>query len=176
LQIAQLLKLKRERDMRQRLGKLPQGLQKAYDDILEQIRAQDGSGGAVAERAFKWVMCSFKPLSTDELLGAVCQNPDDEDAASPVDIDADFVLEACHNLLMIEPESGKWKFAHLSVQEYFEDLYRLRRHSDWSYSSVHALAAKVCLLLLNDPLCYDLDRWGSKYGVDTSQSMILILI
>jgi hypothetical protein len=43
------------------------------------------------------------------------------------------------------------------VQEYFEDLHRLQRQSDWSYSSVHALAAKVCLLLLNHPLCNTLD-------------------
>jgi hypothetical protein len=43
------------------------------------------------------------------------------------------------------------------VQEYFVDLYRLRRQSEWSYSSVHALAAKDCLLLLNDPLCDNLN-------------------
>ncbi len=34
--------------MRERLGKLPQSLQKAYDEIYEQIRVQNGSGGAVA--------------------------------------------------------------------------------------------------------------------------------
>jgi hypothetical protein len=47
------------------------------------------------------------------------------------------------------------------VQEYFKDLYRLRQQSEWSYSSVHALAAEVCLLLRNDLFCYDLDMSGS---------------
>jgi hypothetical protein len=70
MQIAQLLKLTREQEMRQRLGKLPQGLQKAHDDVLVQIQAQDGSGSDIAERAFKWVMCSLERLSTEQLLSA----------------------------------------------------------------------------------------------------------
>ncbi len=115
LQIAQLLKLKRERDMRQRLCKFPQGLEQAYDDILRKISAQDGSGSAVAERTHKWLMCSVRPLSTEQLLGSVCQNPDDEDPACPVDINADVVLETCQHLLIIDPESSTWKFAHMSV-------------------------------------------------------------
>ncbi len=53
-------------------------------------------------------MCSCEPLQTNELLGAVCQNPDDEDAASRIDIDADFVLDACRNLLFIDPNVGIW--------------------------------------------------------------------
>jgi ankyrin repeat protein len=137
--------------MRARLGKLPLGLQTAYDELYEQIQQQEGSGGIVAQRAIKWVMCSYWPLTTEELLGAVCQNPDDDDVASPVDIDdADFVLSATRNLLVIDPDRGTWKFAHLSVQEYFEDMHRVYGKREWSYYRVHAVAAKVCLLLLND--------------------------
>ncbi len=155
LQIAQLLKLDRERDMRRRLGQLPLGLQTAYDELHAQIQRQEGSGAEVAERAFKWVMCAWQPLTTAELLGAVCQNPDDDDGRDAagvcaVDIDADFVLGACRNLLVVDAHADRWKFAHLSVQEYFEDLHRVRRQPEWSLCSAHALAAKVCLLLLND--------------------------
>ncbi len=170
LQIAQLIKLQRDSDIRARLGQLPLGLQTAYDELNQQIQGQDGSGGKVAERAIKWVMCSRRPLTTEELLGAVCQSPDDHDAVSPIDVDADFVLNACRNLLVIDPNARVWKFAHLSVQEYFESLHRVRRQHEWSYSSAHAMAAKVCLLLLNDPAldadractCHDSSRVGTS--------------
>jgi hypothetical protein len=74
----------------------------------------------------------------------------------PINIDVDFVLNACRNLLTLDPNQGTWKFAHLSVQEYFEDLYRVRRLLEWSYCSAHAMAAKMCLLLLNDCILDDL--------------------
>jgi hypothetical protein len=108
--------------MRECLGKLPLSLQTAYD---EQIRSQDGSGGEVAERAIKWVMCSRSPLAIDELLGAVCQDPDGKSVAAPIDIDADFVLEACRNLLLIDPNMDRWrgKRKGQSTRQQFVSLY-----------------------------------------------------
>ena len=49
-------------------------------------------------------MCSFKPLSTKALLLAVCRDAED-DKIKPVeeDVDEDFVLELCHNLLVVDP-------------------------------------------------------------------------
>ncbi len=41
------------------------------------------------------------------------------------------------------------------MQEYFEELHQVRGQHEWSYYSAHAMAAKVCLLLLNDPAVYN---------------------
>ncbi len=101
LQIAQLLDLERESDIRKRLGKLPEDLKKAYDEIYGNIRAKPGSALEVADRAFQWVMCSYNPLSTAELVAAVCQNPE-RDAVEDVDIDVEFILSACNNLLVVD--------------------------------------------------------------------------
>jgi ankyrin repeat protein len=143
LQIDQLLSLERHRDIKDRLGKLPIGLRNAYDEIYMAIQNQEGSLPEIANRAFQWVMCSCEPLSPSTLIAAVCQDPED-DGPQPVDIDIDIVLDACHNLLSLDSELNVCRFAHLSVQEYFE------QHR-WSTSLANGLVGKVCLLLLNHP-------------------------
>jgi ankyrin repeat protein len=143
LQIDQLLSLERLRDIKDRLGKLPIGLRNAYDEIYTAIQNQEGSLPEIANRTFQWVMCSCIPLSPSTLIAAVCQDPED-DEPRPVDIDIDIVLDACHNLLSLDSELNVCRFAHLSVQEYFE------QHR-WSTSQANGLVGKVCLLFLNHP-------------------------
>jgi ankyrin repeat protein len=84
-------------------------------------------------------MCSFLPLKSHELVAAVCQDPDGDDI-QPVDIDIDFVLYACRNLLVVDPQLDTCGFSHLSAQEYLESRA-------WSLSQAHAHAAKACLVM-----------------------------
>ena len=88
-------------------------------------------------------MCSGKPLSPAALVAGVCQDPN-TDVVDAVDIDIDFVLDACQNLIVVDSQLNICRFSHLSVQEYLE------KH--WSYHDANALIAKVCLSLLNDPV------------------------
>lgn len=136
-----LLKLRRESDILKRLGKLPKTLKLAYDEIYEKIQLQMESAPTIANRAFQWVMCSRVPLSPAKLVAAVCQGPDIV-KTSKVDVDIDFVIEACQNLLTVDHEQEYCRFSHLSVQEYFED-------HRWNSSEANALVGKVCLSLLN---------------------------
>ncbi|KAI9787365.1 MAG: hypothetical protein M1816_007651 [Peltula sp. TS41687] len=149
LQIAQLLELDRESDIRLRLGKLPNDLKKAYDEIYDNIRDKPGSALEIAERAFEWVMCSGIPLSPVQLVAAVCQDPT-TDNLDAVDIRIDFVIKACSNLLVIDPQLQVCRFSHLSVQEYLE-IHRLKP------VQAHNLVARVCLRVLSDD---DLNRHG----------------
>ncbi|KAI9781928.1 MAG: hypothetical protein M1816_002151 [Peltula sp. TS41687] len=151
LQIAQLLELPRENDIRLRLGKLPNGLKKAYDEIYENIRHKPGSSLEIAERAFQWVMCSEIPLPPVRLLAAICQDPA-TDKLNAVDIGIDVVLNACSNLLIVDPQLQVCRFSHLSVQEYLED-HRLKP------VKAHNLIARVCLRALSDD---NLNRYGLK--------------
>ena len=145
LQIKQLLELlPLECDIRERLGKLPDSLDKAYDEIYAKIRARKGIAPEIANRAFQWVMCSCTPLSPGELVVAVRQDPE-TDATVSVDINMSIVLDACHNLLVVDQQLGVCRFSHLSVQEYFENHH-------WNQSQANGLVAKVCLSLLNNPI------------------------
>lgn len=150
LQIKQLLELlPLECDIRERLGKLPDSLDKAYDEIYAKIRARKGIAPEIANRAFQWVMCSCTPLSSAKLVAAVRQDPE-TDAITSVDINMSIVLDACHNLLVVDQQLGVCRFSHLSVQEYFENHH-------WNRSQANGLVAKVCLSLLNDPIQQNLD-------------------
>jgi len=136
-----LLELDLEIDVRARLGKIPEGLGKAYDEIFEQIRKKPGSEPRIAHRAFQWIMCSNEPLSPEKLIAAVCQDPEN-DSFTETYVTIDFVLKACHNLLVVDLE-GICRFSHLSVQEYLEEIV-------WTTGQANSYVAKVCLVALND--------------------------
>ncbi|KAK1969034.1 hypothetical protein LY78DRAFT_678825 [Colletotrichum sublineola] len=68
MQIDQLIKYHSPEDVKERLGRLPEGLTAAYDELY----AKPGSHDEIyLQRAVKWVMHAYVPLSTEELLAAV---------------------------------------------------------------------------------------------------------
>lgn len=130
-------------DIRNRLGKLPETLKMAYDQLYHKIQSQKESTPMIANRAFQWVACSCRSLSSAELVVAVCQNPETNDI-DKIDVSINVVLGACQNLLVVDPEQNFCRFSHLSVQEYFETYH-------WSSCESDCLVGKVCLSLLNYP-------------------------
>jgi ankyrin repeat protein len=76
------------------------------------------------------------------LVAAVCQNPE-KDTIQSIDIDINFVLKACHNLIAVDQELQVCRFLHASITKYFEENH-------WNSSQTNGHVAKVCLLLLND--------------------------
>ncbi|KAJ9359811.1 hypothetical protein DTO280E4_4489 [Paecilomyces variotii] len=144
LQVDQVLSLDVEQDICDRLGKLPTDLKSTYDEIYESIQTKGskGSEAKVATRAFQWVMGAQTPLSANALLAAVWQEPGNNRVSKP-QLDIQFVLNACHNLLVIDPVTRRCYFAHLSIREYFEENHPL-------IGQPHIVLTKVCLLLLID--------------------------
>lgn len=130
--------------------------------MYDEVQNQFGSRKDIAKCAFHWVSCSGEPLSPTMLVAAVCQDLD-SDESDPIDVDINFVLSACRNLLTLRDYKGDWvnpgeedfalcRFSHLSIQEYFENR--------WTLAQMHALVAlaKVCLKILNDPNHWNLKR------------------
>ncbi|KAI0972635.1 hypothetical protein F4678DRAFT_46057 [Xylaria arbuscula] len=141
LQINQLLSLETEEAILDRLGKLPPDLKTAYDEIYKGIEKRHGYDRALAENALRWVMCAQRPLRSEELLAALCLNPEKDPFGLSKIITESQLLHLCNNLLVIDSQRNVWRFSHLSVAEYFED-------SHWSRSNAHSYAGKVCLKLL----------------------------
>jgi hypothetical protein len=144
LQATYFLSLERLNAIRQRLESLPRDLKNAYDEIFQRILSSDDSA-QIACRAFQWLMCTDY-ISNRVLLGAVCQDPK-QNEVQPVDINVDFVLSACQNLLIFDKDYDRLRFSHLSVREYLE-----RNH--WNFSQANALAAKACISALKDSRCW----------------------
>lgn len=89
-------------------------------------------------RALQWVICSEKPLTADALVFLVCQDPELDTLIAPY-VDIRFILESCSNLLVMDSRQF-CHLSHLSVNEYFENL--------WGIAICHANAAKICLTLM----------------------------
>jgi hypothetical protein len=88
-------------------------------------------------------------LSPEQLVAAVCQDPDKDKPDHKVDFDINFVFGAYQNLLVVDEAQNVCRFSHLSVREYFE-----RNH--WDADQANVLVVKVCLVMLNHR-----DHWVS---------------
>ncbi|KAI1271482.1 hypothetical protein F5Y07DRAFT_404328 [Xylaria sp. FL0933] len=138
LQINELLNLETESAIRSRLGSLPADLKIAYDEIYKNIIARDRHDKALADRAFKWVACSFGPLTSETLISAIRLDSDTTALALSNPITESQLLHLCNNLLVIDSQRGVWRFSHLSVREYFEANH-------WDLRTAHCHAASVSL-------------------------------
>ncbi|KAI0538713.1 hypothetical protein GGR58DRAFT_467094 [Xylaria digitata] len=143
LQINQLLNLRTEPEINSRLGKLPQGLKAAYDEIFERIENLGTPAGIMSLRALRWIMCAYKPLSEEELLAAVRVNPD-EKPIEPFKPKKDDLLDWCANLIRIDSQQDPpvWRLSHLSVVEYLE--------THWTLLEAHCFVAKASLTILQE--------------------------
>ncbi|KAL6863670.1 hypothetical protein J3F83DRAFT_745218 [Trichoderma novae-zelandiae] len=137
LQWEQLKQLRTNERIRERLGKLPQSLTEAYDEIYSKNEEK-----AVLERAVKWVLCARKPLTSDVLLMAVrlesriqTLGPSDSIDESTFEsslqsltlsdpIDESTLESICAHLVVLDSQLKVWKFPHASVAEYFENQHK----------------------------------------------------
>jgi hypothetical protein len=101
MHIAHLLSLHRPSDIAKALPNLPRGLEKTYDEIFERIMSQEEGLRDIALRTFHWMLSQDGTSDLEQLLVAVCQDPDG-DVVCPVDLDPDVVLKACQNLVVEE--------------------------------------------------------------------------
>ncbi|KAI1742078.1 hypothetical protein F4680DRAFT_412804 [Xylaria scruposa] len=138
LQINELLNLETESAIRSRLGSLPADLKIAYDEIYKKIMARDRHDRALADRAFKWVACSFEPLTSKTLLSLIRLDSDTTALALSNPITESQLLHLCNNLLVVDSQQKVWRFSHLSVAEYFEANH-------WDLRTAHCHAASVSL-------------------------------
>lgn len=150
----QLLRLRTENAIRDRLGSLPKDLKDAYDEIYQEIDNLHSEDKQIAHRAFQWVMCAKIPLQLKELLHAVCQDPASMEYQEPrEEVDETLILDLCHNLLVFDTELHHWRVSHLSVIEYFEEsqLHGVR--------DAHCRAAKICFSILIDTSLWPKSEW-----------------
>lgn len=102
LQIQQLLNCNTQTALRNRLSKLPQSLNLIYEDIYN-CATSDPDERKLVDRALRWVLCSARPLSTDELLFAISQDPESDCITSRIqDVDEELMLVWTHNLLYLD--------------------------------------------------------------------------
>lgn len=153
LQIDSLKDCWLEDDIQDGLNKLPATLTAAYEEIYQRATERPAAKTFV-DRALRWVMCSARPLTTDELLFAICQNPEDSTiTATRRDVSGKLISKLCRNLLNLEDchkhKYPVWRLAHQAVADFLEES------TCCSSSLAHCESGKVCLTIL-------LDTFGTK--------------
>ncbi|GKU08491.1 hypothetical protein FLAG1_11389 [Fusarium langsethiae] len=133
LHIGELIQLERNADIANYLDGLPKGLEATYDEIYAQITNQTGSKRSIAFTAFQIVMVSHRPLHPFELAIAAAQHPS-KGFILDQDVDIGYVLEACHNLLVIadgsqERDVDTMPMEEISLQGYLKEKVKVTRTS-----------------------------------------------
>lgn len=162
LHIDRVMRLQYKEDIRVILGKLPEELSKAYEEIYCHATNGGDTAKKFTDRALRWVLCSLRPLTTDELLFAISQDPENDSVTvSDQDVSEDSILTSCHKLLSLYSDSNSeshdesdningrsngppvWRLAHQAVAEFLET-------SDCYSAHAHYEVGSVCLNLLMD--------------------------
>jgi hypothetical protein len=138
LQLQFICSLKTTRAITNRLGKLPRKLGGIYEDIYaSNIDHYEEEDKITAEKIFRWLLCSQRPLRSSEFCTAISLNEDGEILLTET------VLQLCCNFVVHDQELDVFRFAHLSVREYLEE-----KKDVYSTTLNHATAAKACLATL----------------------------
>ncbi|KAI0392363.1 ankyrin repeat-containing domain protein [Xylariaceae sp. FL0594] len=138
LQVKELFKLETEPAIRDRLGKLPDSLKDAYDEIYQNIQNRHPHERDLAVNAFKLVASARETLGKEELLQGILISSQADAFQSSATITESQLLNLCHNLLVFDSKTMVWRFSHLSVTEYFEENH-------WGLLDAHRHTTIVCL-------------------------------
>lgn len=115
----------------------------AYKQLWDVIEERDESDVALAERAIKWVLCSIRPLKSEQLLEAIQYTIEESTVVKKEKQSRQEILSLCQDFLTIDEKRGVWMLPHASVAEYFESR-------GWTGCKCDAFAAKICLGFLEN--------------------------
>jgi len=136
-----------ERAVRNGLRELPINLRNAYQQIYDRILAQQSDSRQIALNAFRWIKFSCEPVRSETLLDAasVDISPSGEFSHEPVQ--PNVLLKSCQNLIILDKSLNVFRFAHLSVEEFFDVTL--------STEDSHTEIAQTCLSLICTPNAWD---------------------
>ncbi|KAM0714686.1 hypothetical protein Q7P37_009703 [Cladosporium fusiforme] len=161
LQLEYLCTLRKRSILLDRLGKLPPGLQKIYEELYEYKMKELGQEQAqVVWKILSWLLVAQRPLSTTELRQLVCA-PDEPDMTEET------VLDLCFDLVSIDTTQKQFRFSHLSVREFLES-----RQEEYATSLLHEMALSGCLDLVSQPSFYVRDDYSSIFWASHAEIAI----
>ncbi|KAK7562012.1 hypothetical protein IWX91DRAFT_340022 [Phyllosticta citricarpa] len=103
------------RDIKAKLGHLPESLEQSYHEIFGQIKQLGEDAEKLATTTFQWLLCAQAKLRLDTFAALASTALDDSDEP----LTEDRIPRVCPNLV-VEDKDGTFRFAHLSVREFLE--------------------------------------------------------
>lgn len=108
-------RIKIEGDLVDELARLPRSLADMYALILANIGQIEQRGRTVAEKIFKWLLCTKDARS--QVTIAACSGTIATDCRR---LSTSDILDVCSTLVVYDEALDRFRFAHLSVREFLE--------------------------------------------------------
>ena len=108
-------RVKLQGDLVDALARLPRSLTGMYTLILENIGQIDQRGRTVAETIFRWLLCTKD--ATSSVIIAACSRAISIESRN---LSIPDILDVCSTLVVYDESLDRFRFAHLSVREFFE--------------------------------------------------------
>ncbi|KAK6342402.1 hypothetical protein TWF718_007803 [Orbilia javanica] len=146
LQMKEICKLAGESQIKECLKNLPIGLEKTYERIFDKIR-NDGLKYTqqIVDTAFKWVLGAARSLRPGELVGAI------RETTKTMDLNLDYILEKCGNLLVLDDTKDEIRFIHFSAIEYVRRTEKVLPGCSFQEDECYNSVTLGCLTYLSDP-------------------------
>lgn len=133
------------RDLKESLQRLPEDLDKRYDDALERIRRQDSRKLARAEQLLTLISCAIRPLKLEELRQALSIREGDTLLDPEALPKPESLISACCGLVVVvEDDSQMVRLIHYTTEEYFT-----RKMQRYHNSEAHGYFARILITYLN---------------------------
>ena len=127
--------------MRQALKLMPANLSEAYESTLKRIREQAQNHSDLAFRIIGWVSHTERHLKVDELRHALAIEKGTHSIDNENFTSTNIILQVCLGLLLLDSESGTFRFIHHTAHEYFRQLHQ-------QFAEIHLDIAETCLTYL----------------------------
>lgn len=109
-------RMKHEEDISAELGRLPRTLKDSYTVIHERIRTSGARSKDIANLTISWLLCAKETLVSSDFVTAISVDLNGQRS----EITPKQLLGICSNLVVLDDTLNIFRFAHLSVREYFE--------------------------------------------------------
>jgi ankyrin repeat protein len=100
------------------LHQLPPNLTKTYEKWLSRIRVLGPELERLAFTTFAWILYSFRPLTTCEILEALAVEEASMDQDPDHLIEITTVLDCCNGFIAVDTGSDVVRFSHFTVHEF----------------------------------------------------------
>lgn len=132
------------RELKESLQRLPEDLDKTYDDALERIKQQDSRKLARADQVLTLISCAKRPLKLEEMRQALSIRRGDTSLDPEALPRTESFISTCCGLVVVEDGSQIVRLVHFTTEEYFKR--KLQRYRN---PKAHAYFANVLITYLS---------------------------
>lgn len=156
------------RELEESLQRLPDDLDKTYDDALERIKHQDSRKRARADQVLMLISCTKRPLILAEIRQALSIREGDTFLDPRALPKTESLISTCCGLVVVEGKSQIVRLVHYTTEEYFRrKLHHYRgpeAHGYFVGILITYLSFNVFATFSQDKMIENLIKKAPRYG------------